>query len=83
MSAKPYVTAARYAALLGVSVEAVVEDIQRGCRSGTADAFAITGDRQGDFWLVEGWETSDERLAVHRARLATADSASAVQEEGA
>lgn len=78
MSDKPYITAARYAALLGVPAEAVVEDIQRGCQPGSADALAITGGRQGDFWLVEGWETADERVAMHRARLATATSADEV-----
>ena len=66
---KPYVSAARYAALLGCPRDVVIEDVKRGMAEGSADAFSISGGWAGDWIVVEAWETAEERLALHRKRL--------------
>ena len=71
---KRYVSATVAAAKIGVPRDAVVADIERGNRG--EDAFALAGDRQGDWWLVESYEVECDRLAMHKNRL-TGNSADA------
>lgn len=74
---KRYVSATVAAAKISVSRDVVVADIERGNRG--EDAFALAGERQGDWWLVESYEVEGERLAMHKKRL-TGNSASVIQE---
>lgn len=75
MRQRPYVTARTAAALLGVPLECVVEDIDRG-RDGALGSFI--GDEQAGIWVLYANQLeSADLVAYHRARL-QADGDSAV-----
>ncbi|MFO1394668.1 MAG: hypothetical protein U1F09_12965 [Steroidobacteraceae bacterium] len=63
---KPYVTARAAAERLGVPIETVIADVERGMR-GELDA--LTGGPVGGFYIVEAWELDGERIEMHRRRL--------------
>ena len=72
---KPYLTARKASALLGVPLERVVEDIDLGM---TGNLAALIGAAVGGVYMVPAWELEGDRLAMHRARLTRTGEASVV-----
>jgi len=67
---KPYLTARKASALLGVPLERVIEDIDLGM---TGNLAALIGAAVGGVYMVPSWELEGDRLAMHRARLAASE----------
>ena len=73
---KPYLTARKASELLGVPLEAVVADIDRGVEGHLS---ALIGASVGGIYMVPSWELEGDRLAMHRARLTRTGEADATQ----
>ena len=63
---RPYVTATRAAAALGVPLAAVLDDVRDGMDGALP---ALIGGESGGSWYVAAFELEGERLEAHRARL--------------
>ena len=69
---KVFLTARSAAELLGVPLERVIEDIDRG-RAGNLASFI--GDEQSGIWVLYSEQLeSNEQIEYHRQRLTTSDS---------
>jgi hypothetical protein len=65
---KVYVDAGHVARALGVPRSVIVEDVKRGM-AGALDAFS--GQAMNGICVVEAWDLTEERMALHRNRLAS------------
>jgi len=72
---KPYLTARKASALLGVPLERVVEDIDLGM---TGNLAALIGASVGGVYMVPAWELEGDRLAMHRERLRASEASGVV-----
>jgi hypothetical protein len=63
-----YVDAGHVARVLGVPRSVVVDDVKLGM-AGKLDAFS--GQAMDGICVIEAWDLTEERLALHRVRLAS------------
>jgi hypothetical protein len=71
---KPYVDAGDVARRLGVARGVVVDDVLAGMEGKLGH---LSGQALGPICVVEAWELTEDRLALHRERLAVHSSGGA------
>lgn len=77
---KPYVDANTVARMLGVTRGVVVDDVLAGMAGKLG---SLSGQSLGPICVVEAWDLTEERLAMHRARLAAERGTAVTSSEGA